>query len=309
MDSTAQRPSVTFLCSDCSHKWSAAPDRVADLPEDDVHPWAYFCACPKCGADCGQLPQERNLFLAWGKSTGPRTAAGIAAVSKNLEGHPTPEEAKRTRFNAMKHGVYARTATYFPAKPGKYPQCDGCQYIDVCHDDVACRKKTELFLRTHIAFETKDPGLLTEINADIQSMVMALLQDILLAIVGEGVQLKSPKYYYDKDGGLHWVEYADELGKMHAIHDIAAHPLLKTLKDMLSANGMTLSDLAMTPKVQEENESEMGNLERQGQSRDSLLEYQRRQTDALEKLPGMIARGQDRIKKDAVFIDHQEGTD
>jgi len=307
MDSAAQRAKVTFVCSECDRQWRSAPDRVEDFPEDDVHPWAYFCVCPKCGEDAGQLPQERNLFKAWSKSTGPRTAAGIAAVTKNLEGHPTQEEARRTRFNAMKHGVYARTATYFPAKPGKYPQCDGCQYFVECIGSVACRKKAELFLRTHIAFETKDPGLLTEINADIQSMVHSLVQDILLAIVGEGVQLKNPAYYYDKDGGLHFVEYEDEQGTKHKIHDIAAHPLLKTLKDMLSANGMTLSDLAMTPKVQEDNDRDMGTLEAQGQSRDSLLAFQQRQTEALEKLPAMIARGQDRINKDPVFIDHQEG--
>jgi len=307
MDSTAQRSSVTFVCSTCDYKWAAAPDRVEDFAEDDVHPWAYFCACPRCGEDAGQLPQERNLFKAWSKSTGPRTSAGIAAVTKNLEGHPTPEEARRTRFNAMKHGVYARTATYFPARPGKYPQCDGCQYFVECSGSVACLKKTELFLRTHIAFETRDPGLLTEINADIQSMVHSLVQDILLAIVGEGVQLKSPKFVYDKDGDIHWVEYLDSTGEKQPLYDIAAHPLLKTLKDMLSANGMTLSDLAMTPKVQEDNNIEMGNLERQGQSRDALLAFQQRQTEALEKLPAMIARGQDRIKKDTVFIDHQEG--
>ncbi|MCW5627162.1 MAG: hypothetical protein KIT73_20765, partial [Burkholderiales bacterium] len=120
---------VTFSCRQCygGRTFKASPDRVEDAPEDPVHPWRYFAACPQCGAEVEQAQYERALLKAWLNATGPRTAEGKAATAANLEGHPTAEEALRTRFNAMKHGMSARVATYFPAKPDGYAHCSGCE--------------------------------------------------------------------------------------------------------------------------------------------------------------------------------------
>lgn len=243
---------------------------------------------------------------AHANATGPTTPEGKAAVTRNLEGHPTPEEAQRTRFNAMKHGMTARTATYFPAKPGKYPDCEHCQYrLDCSVANLACRKRVELFMRTHIAFDTRDPKLLTELNADIQSNIMAIMQNMLITIVADGVALRQPAWYYDKDGGLHWVEKIDpDSGEVTPVIEIQAHPLLKPLRELLAANGMTLTDLAMTPRVVESVESEMGQLDHQAQSREQLLEYSRRQTEAVEGLQALVDRGRARLARDPVLLEH-----
>lgn len=111
---------ITFHCDACYRSFKAAPRRVEDEPETEHHPFRYFAVCPRCDAECEQARFERGLIKAWASATGPRTPEGKAASAKNLEGHPTPEEALRTRFNAMKHGMAAKVATYFPAKP------DGC---------------------------------------------------------------------------------------------------------------------------------------------------------------------------------------
>lgn len=298
---------VAFHCRACGFRFEAPPARVEDAPEESAHPWRYFIDCEACGAEAEQAAWERNLMRAHASATGPRTPEGKAASARNLEGHPTPEEAKRTRFNAMKHGLAARTATYFPAKPGKYPDCDGCEYRANCGpSEVACKKKVELFMRTHIAFETRDPKLLTGLNADIQSNIMALMQNMLITIIRDGVALRNPAWYNDKDGGLHWVERLDpESGKMVPIVEINAHPLLKPLREMLQANGMTLTDLAMTPRVQEQVQEEMGHLAAQDQSREQLIEYQRRQTTALEDLGKLIKRGRERLARDPVLIEHE----
>lgn len=301
-----RRDRVAFHCRACSLRFDASPGRVEDAPDETAHPWRYFAECERCGAEAEQAAWERNLMRAHAAATGPRTPEGKAASARNLEGHPTPEEAQRTRFNAMKHGLTARTATYFPAKPGKYPDCEGCEYGESCGPwEVACKKKVELFMRTHIAFQTRDPKLLTGLNADIQSNIMALMQNMLITIIRDGVSLRQPAWYYDKDGELHWVEkWDDEKKEMVPIIEINAHPLLKPLREMLQANGMTLTDLAMTPRVQEEVQEDMGNLAHQQQSREQLLEYQRRQTSALEDLSDKILRGRERLQRDPVLIEH-----
>lgn len=298
---------VAFHCRACGERFDAAPGRVVDAPDDAAHPWRYFAACVICGEEASQAAWERNLMKAHANATGPRTAEGKAAVTRNLEGHPTPEEAQRTRFNAMKHGLAARTATYFPAKPGKYPDCDSCHYYATCGiNDNACRKRVELFMRTHVAFETRDPKLLTELNADIQSNIMAIMQNMLITIVADGVALRNPAWYYDKDGDLHWVEKFDpDSGEVRPIIEIQAHPLLKPLREILAANGMTLTDLAMTPRVQEQAEEQMGRLDDQAQSREQLLEYQRRQTTAVEGLQELMKRGQARLARDPVLLEHE----
>lgn len=165
----AQSPleEVTFRCEWCGHQWESAPERVEDCEDLPWHPWRYACACPSCHKEAGQVWWERNLLKAHAHATGPRTPEGKAATAANLEGHPTPEEAQRTRFNSLKHGLFARTATYFPARPGKYPHCATCEWFNNGCDEnpppgkknpPACMKRTELFMRHQIAFESRDPA-------------------------------------------------------------------------------------------------------------------------------------------------------
>ena len=122
---------------------------------------------------------------AWANATGPRTEEGKAATAANLEGHPTKEEAQRTRFNAMKHGLAARTATYFPAKYDGYEFCSTCDVDrNFCASQPACVKKTELFMLHHAAFEQRNPKHLMGIYSDLQASVLAVVQQIIQTIVG-----------------------------------------------------------------------------------------------------------------------------
>jgi hypothetical protein len=92
------------------------------------HPFRYFAQLPglRRGERAAGLVGARADGWRTRLRPGPVTAEGKAAAAKNLEGHPTPQESRLTRFNAMKHGMEARTATYFPAKPDKYAFCEGC---------------------------------------------------------------------------------------------------------------------------------------------------------------------------------------
>lgn len=303
MDKPAHLTHVTFKCQ-CGLRFSREPERIDDFPEDEAHPWAYFAQCRDCGSEATQAHWERNLMKAHLNATGPKTPEGKARSAANLDGHPTPEETARTRFNAMKHGVYARTATYFPAKPGRYPQCEGCQFLINCMPGDPCQKRTELFLRHHVAAQTGNAKLLNELGADMQASVYAIMQDMLLSIVGTGVEIRQPSWYYDKDGDCHFVKYTDQAGVEHQLYDIQAHPLLKPLMDFLSKNNMTLGDMNLTAKQQDDGEAQLGHLDKQETSREKLLEYQERQTTAIEGLAAAIDRGKKKLARDPVLLEH-----
>jgi len=307
-DHNSPLTAVNFICGGCRYKFASDPERIEDAPERH-HPYLYFAECPKCGGEAEQVSWEKALMASMGKHTGPKTNEGKAAVTANLAGHPTPEEALRTRFNAMKHGLRSTVATYFPAKPGSYSQCKTCDIDwDECAGSVACMKRTELFMRHRIAFESRDPGMLTDLRADLQANIQAIIDDIILAIVSDGVALRNPAYDFDKDGGFHIAKYFDsDSREERVIEEIKAHPLLKTLSEFLTRNNMSLADFSMTPKVMEDNEITMGNLAEEKNDRETLLEYQRQQTNQLNKLGELIERSRQRSNNDPIAVEYDDG--
>ena len=286
---------ITFRCSHCDHTFQAAPERVIDAPDQTWHPYTYQSICNLCNSEVGQVAWERNLFKARLCSTGPKTAAGKAASAKNLAGHPTPEEAKRTRFNALKHGASAKTAVYFPARPGQYAQCEGCDVDhDFCASQIACVRRTELMMRYLSAVETGDLTSLNELNAINQANLAAVFQDMMLTIIKDGVSLRHNVFGFDKDGGFHTGD----------IEEVKAHPLLKPMLEFVSRNNLSMSDLNMTPKVQVDQGMEMGRLLDAEDDRDSANEMMQRNNDLLNGLAGMIERSRARIESDPVFIEY-----
>jgi len=299
---------VTFRCRVCREVFTCAPGEVRDAPANEHHPWEYSAACPNCGATSDQAYWEKALLKAWSNATGPKTAEGIAATAKNLEGHPTPEEAKRTRFNAMKHGLAARTATYFPAKPDGYAFCKACDVDRFwCGDQPACVKQTQIFLQHHAAFETRNPKHLTGIYADLQGAIMAVLQQILQTIIADGVKITSPQWYTDKETGrLVIAEYVDEDGHRRVLTEIEAHPLFKPLGELLSRNSLSLQDMGMTAKVIEEEEQEMGRLQVQEGAQQALADFSQQQAESLNALRAMMERAVENRKKDPILVEYQQ---
>ena len=305
--------SVTFRCAECRQRFTRPPDRVEDAPEQDWHPWRYFARCTNCGEEAEQAYWERNLLKAYTRATGPRTPEGIAATSKNIEGPRTPEQTRRTRFNAMKHGLYAKTATYFPARPGRYDQCEGCVHLEheTCLEDGVCLRRTEGFMRHHIAFEQGDPQPLLSIRATTHAGLQAIVDDMILAIVSRGVELAVPEIEWNPETkAFETLQYYDsKSGTMRDVMKVSSHPLLRNLIDFVQRNGLTLTDMDMTPKVQKEQELLSGHLAIESQDRESMGAFRTNQDEQLEKMRAMIERSQRRVGADPILIEHDGGDD
>lgn len=299
---------VTFRCKVCQQNFSSSPARVEAAPEQDFHPYAYFADCPSCGAEAEQASWERNLLKAWANATGPKTPEGVAATAANLQGHPTPEEALRTRFNAMKHGLSARTATYFPSRPDGYAFCRACD-VDraYCASQPACVKKTELFMLHHAAFEQRNPKHLMGIYADLQASVLAVVQQIIQTIVADGVKVEQVVWDKDAEGNIRVAEYVDEKGERRILREnVIAHPLFRPLGEMLTRAGLSLSDMGMTAKMVEDEESALGRLEHDHTEQESLSEYRQRSLAALEAMAHKVMRAAQQTEKDPILIEYQQ---
>lgn len=299
---------ITFYCKPCVLTFKVEPERIEDAPEQEYHPFAYFAACPKCGTEREQAAFERNLMKAWRNATGPRTEEGKAASAANLEGHPTPDEALRTRFNAMKHGLNARTATYFPSRPDGYSFCQGCDVDRVwCSQQPACTKQTEIFLKHHAAFEQRNPKLLNGIYSDLQASVFAVIQTIVQTIIADGVKVENVVWDKDDDGNVRVAEYVDEQGQRRIIRsDVQAHPLLRQLGELLTRTGLSLTDMGMTAKMIEAEETEFGRLEESREAREGLSEFQRKQTELLAGLAEKVMRANKQTDSDPILIEYQQ---
>lgn len=302
---------ITFRCHACRLTFKGKPGRVVDSPDFPHHPFEYFSSCPECSADVPQAAWERNLLKAHAHATGPRTQEGIAATTANLAGHPTPSEALRTRFNAMKHGLSARTANYFPAKPDGYAFCKGCEVDRVwCRSQPACQKQTQLFMMHHAAFEQRNPAVLAGLYADLQSAVFSVLQMILQTIIADGVKIEQPQWYTDKETGRTVIaEYINENGERVILKDMEAHPLFRPLGEMISRTGLSLSDMGMTPKAIEDEESSMGRLALESESKEELAAFREKMARNVEAMRGLFEKAQGKSARDPVLIEMQNQGD
>lgn len=305
-DHRKQLSEVTFKCRR-HNTFKAVPEYIDPAPDDEVHPFHYRASCPICEEVCGQAPYERALLKAWQSATGPKTDEGKAAAAANLEGHPTKDESLRTRFNAMKHGVNAKVATYFPSKPDGYALCSTCE-VDRgwCAAQPACVKQTQNFMMHQAAFQQKKPGLLMDMYSEIQASIYSILQQIIITIVADGVKVQRPVFHFDERGKLSLGTYVNEHGETATLMDVSAHPLLKPLSDFLTKNNMSLADMGMTNKVIEAEDMMPGQIARSAVPTITDDDYKRQQLQALRDLRDKVSRSNKLTSEDPILLEHNQ---
>ncbi len=318
---------VRFYCHCCRNTYDTEPSVVTDEPDpaEIYHPWRYESYCPRCREVAQQDGRERGrLKASFNGNKGPKSPEGIAAVTANLAGHPTPAEAKKTRFNALKHGLYSTVALFFPAKPGKYPQCKTCPYYSYFGDESEaafcvelpghghknphwCQLRTELYMKHRQAFDDGDPKQLIKLNADRQATISAITDDMALAIIADGVRSETPEWYSDKEGGFHLARYTDDkTGETVQIMKREAHPLLNTFMNFIQRNNMTLADLGMTPKVQDENDILSGHVGMEKADQELAEAVQKKQLQMMELLRSQLEDSKEKGSKDTVMLEFNQ---
>lgn len=228
------KSTVTFKCLDCRFTFKATPSRIED-ESNRKHPFRYFAPCPECKEEVQQVNWEVGVFSSILASTGPKTAEGKAKSAGNLLSNGDIDR-KLSRFNALKHGANAKTAMYFPARPGKYPQCEACNVdFDYCKTQPACIKRTELTMQYLVAYESGDPSSLMSLQAINQANMQAIFLDLIQQVATDGVALRNPVHAFDKESGFHLATYTDpETGERVTLEEIKTNPLLKSMFEMLS---------------------------------------------------------------------------
>ena len=272
-----QKERTIFWCPECRHRWEADAERV-EPSVDSPHPFEYFATCPKCGEQRNESPQIKGLYRAWLNITGSKSTE---ISNKNL----VPPDPEKFRFNALRHGMYAKKAKYFPAKEGRYPECSDCGYAAECEVSGVCLELSKIRMMVQRAVDHRDPKALGELMKTTQADLFVMLQRMFSQVFQDGVTLEAPVWAGTKEG---YVLVQDEDGRQ--VMEKSAHPLLPRLIDMVAKNSLSLSDMLLTPKTSEEAEAVKGHLEGEKESREQLSDYRQQRNQMLEQfLSGQAA--------------------
>jgi len=157
------------------------------------------------------------------------------------------------------------------------------------------------------AFEQRDPKKLSGIYANLHAGVFALIQNMVQTIVADGVVIESIVWSKDERGDVKVAEYTDEKGTQRILkNSVEEHPLLRPLGQLLTRTGLTLGDMGMTTRVQEQAE-EFETGFKKPESMPALTDVQNRAVLALENLAGMVAKAKDATDKDPVLLEFNAG--
>lgn len=308
---------IAFHClkknGGCGHKFRTTDHQSKSYPERVWLPTLYVADCPHCDNQASQAAWQLGQWKAIhdNGSAGPATERGRLAISKANQ-ERDPESYRLSRFNALSHGMSSEIAKYYPARPGDYPQCSGCDYLlNGCGDELKhCAKRTELFVQFHLAQEEGDGSLLGKMMASTQAGMAAIVTDMIQSIAIKGVALEKPEYYIDKKtGSPKMVEFTDEYGRKQTISEITAHPLLPHLINFIQKNNTTLGDMGLTPAAKEETRRFNGFLDAAEETRESAADARRESNQQMELLRSLLKGSSAPENPDIIdgeFIEHDQ---
>ncbi len=302
---------IAFHCAlkrdGCGARFKTKDYESEDYPEREWLKVNYYATCPKCG----ELAEQAAWQLAQWKAIhdhgqpGPVTETGknnIRAAQKERDS----DSYKISRFNAMTHGMSAKVADTYPARPGGYDECESCQWLtNGCGTAFnECLKKLEVFLQFHVAMKEGNGRLLGDLLAQDQAGLAAIRSSLIRSIAKHGVLRETPEWVYDKDTGIQVAEYTDEQGRRRQITKLEVNPGIKALTELIARNNTTLADMGLTPGVLEEEQKLPGYIDDDNRESIEALEQKINEgTDALRRLMGHRTIDGELVEKPKRLID------
>ena len=290
----------------CGHRWQSREYETEPLPSRDWYPFKHISECPDCGLPAGrQASWELGQWklIHDGQKPGPATPEGLAKISE-AQRERDPASYQNSRFNRLKNFSTAQVADFYPAVPGRYANCEGCEWrFNGCGTEFDhCLKRFESFHVVNMAMQSGNASLLSTLQAKNQAGVIAILQDMIRGVATKGVMIETPEFFVDKESGrVKLAEYTDQFGQTQRITKLEANPLLAPLIQFISKNGMSLTDLNMTPKTSADEAILKGNLDDSAANRETFEESVAMQREQMSKLMGLIGSGPKDDVVDAEF--------
>ena len=245
--------------------------------DDDV----AIANCPICGQPTQEVPRYyTRMYKMWQHATGPKT----------------PEGKARSRLNNWKHGLRSSAATLLaPAIPGKFLECNGCEYRKQCEDEhwKYCPVNLEpvvKFIKAYMEGKVTD---LRELAAFSQGHVFSLVRMMFQDVYKRGVVIEKVKKAIGKRGE----EILSE--------DLQANPVLNRIPEFLALLGFTAEQQMMTPKTEQEDENMKGFLQAEKEKSEKLDEYLKKQSKAVEELKLKIQKAALQRQADEALKRHQ----
>lgn len=284
-----KKPEIRFHCTrssgGCGARFASTDYHTDPNPDQEWHPYQHTAVCPRCAEDTHPASHQLAGWKSAATPLSPESRAKISAAQKSRD--PASYEISKT--NALITGANAKVIKIWPAKPGKYAECETCEYLtNGCATDFQyCADKTDLYVKFMMAQETGNSAFLGQEMAATQAGIAAITASMIRILAQKGVTIETP-IYTKTENGIEVATYTDEEGKTRTITRTEAHPLLPHLINYVSKNTMTLGDMGLTPKVKEEHRQMQGYLDAKEADCETLNEATQAQQSMVQNLMRVI---------------------
>lgn len=240
-----------FFCPACPEQESkGAFFFFVEAPFRENAEGDLVATCPQCGnEDCREPWYMANVRRCQGRQTGPVTSQG----------------KDKCRMNGFSTGSsYASGAipkVLPPAKPGKYPHCDGCHDMDECTSavkdaegtcrPVICHRQSEIFAKYRAAHLSGDPESLRLTAADVHARMHMVLDHCFKAVFDNGVFIESLLVSDGKVVKMEDGKNEDGSTKYANLLEKKINPAINEAIKILEKMGFSLADWTLTPKSKE----------------------------------------------------------
>lgn len=277
----------------CGNRFYTTDYTVEPYAERQWLPFTYAADCPICHREAKQdhLQIARWKAIHDNGSAGPKSEEGIERIK---EGNQNRDESsyRVSRFNAITHGENCKKATLYPARPGQYDQCQGCEWLDNgCGSPEMqfCQKRNEIYLQIAAAVQSGDPSKMSDLFVGLQTNLIGIGMDMARSIMVRGVEIVTPVLYEDKeDGRKRPVEYLGEDGYTRTVMKVEVNPLIPVFSSLMKNNKMDLSTFGLTPERKEEEKIFKGNIDDSEENETNLALAQAQRDQQMDDLLKLI---------------------